>query len=102
MTRKSVREQEISDLRMRADHRVLVERIVIVMPGPGALELERFHGRYAVRQRRPDHVLEQRVLHIEIGRARVRFGGRRDAADIDLAPRTYPYTPRVHHPRQSG
>ena len=102
VAREAVREDEIRDLRMPSDHGVLVERVVVVVPGPGALQLERLHGGHAMRQHRPDHIVEQRVVHLEIGRARVGLLRRRDAADIDLALRADPHAGRIDHQRHAG
>lgn len=44
MAGKAVGEEEVVDLRMRPDHRVLVERVVVVMAGPRARRLNGFEG----------------------------------------------------------
>ena len=99
---EAVGKHEIRDLRMPPDHGVLVERVVVVVPGPGALQLERFHSGHAMRQRRPDHLVEQRIVDLEIGRARVGVLRRRDAADVDLALGPYPHAARIDHQRHAG
>src|SRR5437870_5168499 len=88
MAGETIGENEIVDLWVTPDHGILVERVVIVMPRPGTLQLKRFHRGNAVREPRPDNIVEQPIVHLEIGRAYIAFFGRRDAADIDLTLRT--------------
>src|SRR3546814_494725 len=66
---------------MRAENRVLVERVVIIVTGPGANQLDRLEGGYPVRERRPDDLLERRIVDLEIKAIGVRRFRRRDAAD---------------------
>jgi hypothetical protein len=87
---------------MRADHGVLVERVVVVMPGPGALQLQLLHRGYAMRQHRPHDLLEQRIVDVEIGRARIGVFRRRHAADVDLALGPIPHAGRIDHQRHAG
>src|SRR5262245_21628706 len=53
--REPVRHQEVWHVRCRTDDDVLVEHVVIVMPGPGADQLYRLERRHAVGEGRPDH-----------------------------------------------
>src|SRR4051812_37543920 len=81
---KTVAEVKIRHFGMGADDRVLVERVVVVVPGPRVQELDLGEGWDAVRERRPDDFLEECVLDLKVIRVRVVFGGRRDAADEAL------------------
>src|ERR1041385_2593952 len=90
VTREAIREDEIHDLRMPPDHGILVEGVVVVVSGPGALQLECLHRGRAMRKRRPYHLVELRVVHVEIRGARVRLLRWRDPADIHLALRPDP------------
>ena len=60
--------EEIRQLRIGADHGVLVERVVVVVAGPGAGHLEPLEGGHARGEKRPEHLLEDRVVGREIGR----------------------------------
>src|SRR4030095_8002904 len=62
VTRETVGENEVADLRMPPDHGALVQRIVVVVTGPGALQLERLHGGHPMRQGRPHGVVELVVV----------------------------------------
>src|SRR3546814_12486672 len=66
---------------MRAGNRVLVGRVVVRVTGPGANQLDRLEGGYPVRERRPDDLLERRIVDLEIKAIGVRRFRRRDAAD---------------------
>src|SRR6188472_4484945 len=57
-----VREQEIRDLGMPADDRVVIERVHLVVASPGIRDTDRVECGHAVRERRPQDRLEQRVV----------------------------------------
>src|SRR5690554_4299811 len=73
VTGKAVCEEEILHVRMRPDHRVLVESVVVVVPGPGPAWPYRLEGGDAGCERRPDHLLKQAPVGLEIVRVRSLF-----------------------------
>ena len=60
---------------MRPDDAVLVEAVVVVMAGPGAAGADRLERRDARGKRRPDDLLEQRPVRLEIVGRRRNFAG---------------------------
>src|SRR5438552_1490818 len=65
---------------MAPDDGILVEGVVVVETGPGALHLEGGEGGHAIGQRGPYDLVEHRVIDVEILAVRVLVLGRRDAA----------------------
>src|SRR3954468_17424539 len=61
VTAETVDQIQIIETGMTSDDSVLVERVVIVVTGPGTLDLELREGRYAVGEGRPDHLVEHRI-----------------------------------------
>ncbi len=59
---------QIVDARRPADQRIVIERVHLIMAGPGADEAGRLEARHAMRQRRPEEFLILIVIGIEIGR----------------------------------
>src|SRR5258708_3794034 len=100
MAGKSVCEQEIRYLRMGPDDAVLVERVVVVMAGPGACQLDRGKGRNALRQSRPNHLLPNTVCDLEVLAVGILVLRRRDAAHEALAFRPHEHAARIDHQRQ--
>src|SRR5262249_15243967 len=59
-------EIRVGDLRVRADDRVLVERVVVIVAGPGVHHLGGLERRHQGRQRGPDLRLEEGVVdHVQ-------------------------------------
>src|SRR5207248_8605288 len=66
VTGESVGKKEVWDIRMGTDDRVVVERVDLVMPGPGIEQLDRLEGRHSMRQRRPDDLLERSAIELQV------------------------------------
>ena len=64
--REPAGEHESWQLRMAAQDGVVIERRDVVVAAPGALHLQRFHGRHAMREARPDRLVEQGVIDVEV------------------------------------
>jgi hypothetical protein len=58
-------EVQVAARRMQAQDGVLVERVHLVVAGPGAALPERLEGGHAPGQRRPDDLLEGLVLDLQ-------------------------------------
>ena len=84
---------------MGANNDVVVERIDVIVSGPCTLHLERFELRHTRGQRRPQHGVEQLVLHLEVEAFRVFVFGRRDAANKPAALRPEPGAGRIDDQR---
>src|SRR4051812_16411499 len=80
---------------MGPENRILVERIVVVMASPCADQLDRLEGWHAMCQCRPDRLVEQRVIDLEIKAIGIGLLGRRDAADVSGTLRPEVYAGRV-------
>src|ERR687889_375111 len=63
-----------------SEDRVVVEAILVVMPGPGARHLERLEGRDALGETGPDRLVEIRVVDLPVEPGRLVITG--VAADI--------------------
>ena len=72
--------EQIADARQRADDGVVVEEVHVVVAGPCAAGLYRLEGGDAGGEHRPDRLLEEGVVHLEIGRRRIVLRRRRGAA----------------------
>src|SRR5437879_2865139 len=70
------------------DDGVLVEGVVVVETGPGALHLEGGESRHAIGERRPHDVLEHRIVDVEILAIRILILRRRNAAQEVAALRS--------------
>src|SRR4051812_32607256 len=64
----------------RTENGVVVKAVLVVMTGPGASHLERFEGRYAFRQPRPDRLVEIGIVDLPIEPRRLVVAG--VAADV--------------------
>src|SRR5262249_16329376 len=78
---KSPGEVQVPNLAMRPQDRVLVDRVVVVSAGPGAVDLDAFEGRDTFGKCRPDCFLEKLVIDIEVEGVRIVVLRRSDAAD---------------------
>src|SRR5699024_10890722 len=83
---EAIGEPEVADLRVRPEYGVLIECIVRVVACPCGSRAQCLERRHALCQRRPDDLLEQRRVDIEILAVGIRF--RADAADELIAFRT--------------
>src|SRR4051812_3947146 len=81
MAGKAVGEIEIAQARVRADDRVLVEVVVVVVPDPGIGRLYRLESRHAHGKTRPDLVFEPAMVDLEIELPRLVALFRRQAGD---------------------
>src|SRR5262245_1485487 len=63
---KAIGEDEVGDPRVGPYDAVLIERVVVVVAGPGTPGANGFEGRNADRERGPDSVVEQRPVGFEI------------------------------------
>src|SRR5699024_1532558 len=82
VAREAIGEEEVRDLRVRAEDGVLVEAVDVIVPGPGAGQLDGFEGRHTLGQERPEALLEEAVVDLEILAVGIRFPlPRRNAAD---------------------
>lgn len=78
---EAIGEQQVLDLRMAADDRVVVERVHLVVAGPRIREPDRIELRDAGRQCRPQPRLELVTIDLEREIGEVLVRGRRDAPD---------------------
>ena len=97
------RDEEIAVAGEGADDRVLVERVEVVVAGPGAARPDRLEGR-ARGRRAPARSSPRRTAWSteEIGRRRVVLRRRRSPANIDLALRPDIDAARIDDERESG
>src|SRR5882724_8409749 len=95
-----VGEVKVPDLRMWPQYRVLVERVVVVVPDPGPYQLDRLEGGYAVRQGRPHHVFVQPMVDLEVSAVRIFGLRRRDPADEVGALWPTPHARRIDGERR--
>ena len=75
----------------------MVQRIDVVVAGPGPQHPQGLETGNAVRQRRPDRVFEQCVLDVEVETLRVLVGRQGHAAQITRTFGTEIHTARVDH-----
>ena len=66
MPRKSIEKEEVLDLHMRTQNRVVIKGVVGVMPCPFGLHFDRLKLRNASGKDRPDVVFPNAVIHIEV------------------------------------
>jgi hypothetical protein len=59
MARKPIAQQEVCEVRVLAKDGVLVEDVVFIEPGPGALHLELSKGWNTFIEHRPDHLVKE-------------------------------------------
>ena len=86
MAGKSGGEDQVGQLIMRADDAVVIQRVDLVMPGPGAVQPQLLHCRNTVREQRPERVLQQVVVRLVVARrVGITVGGGLDAADKAFA-----------------
>ena len=102
VARKAGGNQQVGEAGQGTDDRVLVECVEVVMAGPGAAGLDRLEGRHARRENRPDRLLEEGMVDVEVGRRRIAVGGRRGAADIEIALRPHIDAGWIDHQRKAG
>src|SRR5688572_25190907 len=65
MARESIDEPQSRPRRMRADDRIAVEHVHLVVAGPGPLEAQGLERRHAMRHAPPEHLVELRELRVE-------------------------------------
>ena len=94
--------KSVGDTRQGPDDRVVVEEVHVVVPGPGAAGPDRFEGGNAGGEHRPDRLLEESVVDLEIGCRRIVLRRRRAAGDVEIALRTDIHAGRIDEERETG
>lgn len=100
MPRKPAGDQRVFVTCHPADDRIVIEQVHVVMPGPGPARPQALEGGDAMGQDRPDDLLEERPIHLEIVALvdRIVVIGRK-AADIALALGSPPHAAPVDDQR---
>src|SRR6516225_4388119 len=89
-------EVEVGERRVRADDRVLVEPIVVVVTRPGVHGLDALEHRHTRRQPGPHHAVEEGVIDLfEVGGGRLLAFLRRLAAKEEAPLRAKPHARRI-------
>src|SRR6516165_9638531 len=65
------------------EDRIIVQRVFVVMPGPGALDLQRLERRHPFGETRPDRLVEIGIVDLPVESMRLVIGG--VAADVQGA-----------------
>ena len=71
MATKAIGKQQVVYIRVRTQNNVVVKRVDIVMPCPGALHPRCLKTRHTCGQQGPQHIVKQGVLHLKIKALRV-------------------------------
>src|SRR5215471_3971007 len=81
MPRKAERDVEIFETTDPGpEYRIVVERVLVVMPSPGALDLQRLERRHPHGEARPDRLVEIGIIDLPVEPMRLVIG--RVAADV--------------------
>src|SRR3546814_19064891 len=81
VTAEAIGEKHVLDIGVRTDDDIVIDGVHIVVAGPAIGAPDRFERGYARGQERPEHLVEQFVLHVEIETFGVVLLFRGNAAD---------------------